>query len=83
MALVRLIDALRTRPRLTAGLALAGLALLVLWDALLLDKHKAHSAMENLPGWWSLFGLAGCAVLIIFSKWLVGRIVTTGEDYYE
>ena len=83
MVLVRLIEALRSRPLLMMRLAVAGLALLVLWDALLLDKYKAHTALEKLPGWWSLFGLAGCAVLIIFSKWLVGRIVTTGEDYYE
>jgi len=83
MVLVRLIEALRRRPLLLMRLAVAGLALLVLWDALLLDKYKAHTALEKLPGWWSLFGLAGCAVLIIFSKWLVGRIVTTGEDYYE
>jgi hypothetical protein len=83
MFLIRLIDALRSRPVLMKRLALAGLVLLVLWDALLLDKHKAHSALERAPGWWSLFGLAGCAAIILFAKWLGGRGVSTREDYYE
>lgn len=83
MILVRLIDSLRSRPRLLARLALLGLALLVLWDALLLDKYKAHTAVENWPGWWSLFGIAGCAALIVTAKWLVSRVVTTREDHYE
>jgi hypothetical protein len=83
MILVRMIDALRRRPRLLAGLAVLGLVLLVLWDALLLDKDKAHTAVERWPGWWALFGIAGCTLLIVTAKWLVSRLVTAREDYYE
>jgi hypothetical protein len=83
MILIRLIEALRSRPVLMKRLALAGLALLALWDALLLVKDKAHTALEKAPGWWSLFGLAGCAAIIVFAKWLGARGVSTREDYYE
>ncbi len=83
MILVRLIEALRSRPQLLKWGLLGGLAVLVLWDALLLDKYKAHTWLEKLPGGWSLFGLAGCVTLIVVAKWLVSRIVTVKEDYYD
>ncbi len=83
MVIIRLIEALRARPRLLRSLCFGLLGLLVLWDALLLDKGKAHTGLEKLKGWWSLFGVAACALIIVFSKWLGHRGVSQGEDYYE
>ena len=83
MVIIRLIEALRARPRLCRRLCFGILGALALWDALLLDKSKAHTAFEKLPGWWSLFGVAACTAIIVFSKWLGHRGVSQGEDYYE
>jgi hypothetical protein len=53
---------------------LAALALMVALDALL---------GRAIPGLWSLFGLASCAVLVVVVKWLGKRTVLRPEGYYE
>ncbi len=72
MSLRPLIDALRQRSRtlLRAGFIL--LVLLFLFDALpfFVDKSKAHTTAERLPGFWSAFGLAGAFLLIFTAKTL-------------
>lgn len=81
--IVKFIDFLRDRLRLVVRLSYAGLALLVLWDALLLDKHHAHTTMEKLPGFWALFGLIACVAIILLSKWFGHLGVMNREDYYD
>ena len=81
--IVKFIDFLRDRVRLVVRLSYVGLALLVLWDTLLLDKHQAHTAMEKLPGFWALFGLIACVAIILLSKWFGHLGIMTREDYYD
>jgi hypothetical protein len=89
--IVKLIDFLRDRLKLVIWFCYAGLALLVAWDIFLLDKHHAHTWVEqHIPGWWSLFGLAACVVIILVSKWLGhchwfgGKFtIMAPEDYYD
>ena len=39
--------------------------------------------MEHVPGFWSVFGLLGCLLLVVFAKTL-GRLgISTREDYYD
>lgn len=83
MMLVRMIDYLRARPLLVRRFAYGVVALVLLWDALLLDKSYAHSALEKLPGFWSLFGLAGCVLLVLVAKGLGALGLLTREDYYD
>ncbi|MFP4203268.1 MAG: hypothetical protein ACLFS4_02930 [Opitutales bacterium] len=70
MTLLQLIERLRAHAGalLKAGWAL--LALLVLLDALpfVVDKSEAHTAAERLPGFWAVYGLAGCALLVFVAK---------------
>lgn len=81
--IVEIIDKMRANLPLLAKLGFVLLALLVAWDALLLDKTKAYTAMEHIPGFWSLFGL-GAAVLIIVVAKAYGRSgLQTDEDYYD
>ena len=70
MILLRIIEFLRARIRLLLGVGAACLFLAVLADALpfLVDKSKAHTAAEKMPGFWALFGLAGAFLLISLSK---------------
>jgi hypothetical protein len=81
--IVKFIDFLRDRLRLVIRLSYGVLALLVLWDTLLLDKQQAHTAMEKLPGFWALFGLVACVAIILLSKGFGHLGVMTREDYYD
>jgi hypothetical protein len=81
--IVRLIDFLRERMGLVKGLSYTVLALLVVADLLLVDKQHAHTAVEHLPGFWSLFGFIACVLIIIVSKWYGHLGIMTREDYYD
>lgn len=85
MNLAKLIEFLRNRLRTVVWVCCALLALLVLLDAIpaLVDKEHAHTAVEHLPGFWSVFGFVGCVVLIIASKWFGHAGIMQPEDYYE
>jgi hypothetical protein len=78
-----LIEYLRARLKAVVRICLALLACLVLLDALLVDKEHAHTWVEHLPGFWTVFGLVGCALLIVLSKWFGHTGIMTREDYYD
>lgn len=82
MKLVRLIEFLRSHLRAVVRICFVVLALLVLADALLVDKEEAHTAAEHIPGFWSVFGLVGCMLLIIASKAFGHAGIMKREDYY-
>ncbi len=81
--IVKIIVFFRTRLATTVKLCLALLALLVLWDALLVDKGHAHTLMERIPGFWAVFGFLACVIIIIVSKWFGHLGIMTREDYYD
>jgi TRAP-type C4-dicarboxylate transport system permease small subunit len=83
MKLAKLIEFLRNRLKTVVWVCAAALALLVLWDATLVDKSDAHTGVERLPMFWALFGFIGCALIIILSKWYGHAGIMTREDYYE
>jgi hypothetical protein len=85
MKLARLIEFLRNRLKTVVRVGLAVLALLVLLDAIpgLVDKEHAHTTAEHFPGFWSLFGFVGCALLIVVSKWFGKAGIVQREDYYD
>ena len=83
MRLLQLIEFLRSHLRLVVKICLGLLAFLVLLDALLVDKEHAHTWIERLPGFWTVFGLVGCILLIILSKWFGHAGIMTREDYYD
>lgn len=83
MKLVKLIEFLRNRLRTVVRLCLALLALLILADALFVNKEHAHTAPEHFPAFWSVFGFVACALIVILSKWFGHAGVMTREDYYD
>jgi len=85
MNLVRLIDFLRDRLPTVVRAGLAVLVVLVVLDAIpaVVDKAHAHTAMEHIPSFWTVFGLLGCLLLVVFAK-MFGRLgISTREDYYD
>jgi len=85
MKLLRVIEFLRRHLKTVIRVCLAGLVLLVLIDAipLFVDKHHAHTNAEHIPGFWAAFGLAGCILIILFSKAFGHAGIMKPEDHYD
>ncbi len=85
MKLVKVIEFLRTHLRTVVRVCAVALALLILLDAIpgVVDKEEAHTAAEHVPGFWSVFGFVGCAVLIVVSKAFGKAGIMQREDYYD
>lgn len=81
--IVKFIDFLRDRLTLVIRCCIGVLALVVLWDAIFVSKEHAHTMVEHIPGFWSLFGFAACVIIIIGSKWYGHQGIMTREDYYD
>lgn len=82
MKLVHLIEYLRNRLKTVVWVSIGVLALVFLFDALFVNKEHAHTRLEHLPGFWSIFGFIGCALIIVLSKWYGHAGIMTREDYY-
>lgn len=82
-AIVKTIDFFLARKKMMIIASCAILALLVLVDALLVDKEHAHTEVEHWPGFWSVYGLVACILIIIVSKWYGHLGIMTREDYYD
>jgi len=37
----------------------------------------------HIPGFWSIFGVLSCFVLIYFARWFGKSGIMTREDYYD
>jgi peptidoglycan/LPS O-acetylase OafA/YrhL len=85
MKLVQIIEWLRARLRWVVRFCLAILAVLVLLDAVpgVVDKSHAHTEIERWPGFWAIFGVVGCAFLIVVSKAFGKLGIMRKEDYYD
>ncbi|MEN8135037.1 MAG: hypothetical protein ABFS18_05810 [Thermodesulfobacteriota bacterium] len=81
--IVHLIDFFRDRLKNVVRLCYVGLALLVAWDLIFVDKHHAHTGPEHWPFFWAVFGFVACALIIIVSKWFGHLGIMTREDYYD
>ncbi|MCC5808096.1 MAG: hypothetical protein JJU00_17340 [Opitutales bacterium] len=82
MTLLRIIESLRARSATLLKAGIGVLVLLVVLDALpfVVDKADAHTAAERLPGFWAVYGLAGCFLLVYFAKTLGAAGIQKGED---
>jgi hypothetical protein len=85
MKLVHLIEFFRARLKAVIWVCYGVLALLVVIDALpfLVDKEHAHTQVEHLPGFWSVFGFVACALIIFLSKGYGHAGIMKREDYYD
>ena len=48
-----------------------------------LPRHEAHFFGDKIPGFWSLFGLVCCILLIKIMKGLSHTVLMRKEDYYD
>ena len=60
---------------------LAGICLILFILDFILDRHGKHP-WEHMPGFYALYGLVGCVLLVIIAKWM--RIfLKRPPDYYH
>lgn len=84
MNLLKIIEFLRVRLKTVVYAGLGALALLVLWDAVLVHKEHAHTfAEKKIPGFWSVFGFVACVMIILVSKWFGHCGIMKQENYYD
>jgi hypothetical protein len=83
MKLAQFIAFLRNRLKAVVRICVGLLGLLMVLDAVLVDKEHAHTTIERLPAFWSIFGFLGCVLIIIASKWFGHAGIMTREDYYD
>jgi hypothetical protein len=83
MTIVQAIDFLKRHLKVVIAGCLILLALLVIGDALFVDKKEhAHTPVEQYIGFWSAFGFFSCLAIIFVSKWYGHRGIMQDEDYY-
>ncbi|MHC4464181.1 MAG: hypothetical protein ACYS30_22540 [Planctomycetota bacterium] len=80
MNLVEIIEKLRTKTvkRISYGV----LALLVVVD-FFIPRHETHFFVDKIFGFWSLFGITACVLIIVLSKWMGYHGLMKDEDYYD
>jgi hypothetical protein len=85
MKLLSLIEFFRRNLKTTIRVCFGILALLALADAIpaIVDKHHAHTRIEHLPAFWSLYGFIACVLIVYVSKWFGHAGIMTREDYYD
>ncbi len=82
MKIIALIDFLRAHLKAVIVIGCVGLALLVVGDALFVDKEHTHTKAEHYIGFWAAFGFVACVLIIFVSKWFGHRGIMKREDYY-
>jgi len=59
----------------------ASLIILVIAD-LFVPKHPAF-AWEEYPSFYGVYGFVACVVLVLAARFVLRRLVTKKEDYYD
>lgn len=45
--------------------------------------HHEHFGIDGTPGFYSLYGLGACVVMVLFSKFVVGLFLKRRDTYYD
>lgn len=80
MNLIDIIDKLSTK--IVKKIAYGILVLLILAD-FIIPRHEIHFFGDKVPGFWSLFGIISCVLIIVVSKWIGQNWLMRDEDYYD
>lgn len=81
--IVHAIEFLQTRLKLLIISCYVGIAAIFVWS-LTVDTHHAHTWAEKfIPGFWSLFGIGSCVLIVFIARLIAKAGVMTREDYYD
>jgi len=80
MNLLKIIEFFRTKT--IKRFAYAALLLIFVID-FFIPRHEIHFIGDRIPGFWSLFGLVACILIILISKWIGHLGIMQDENYYN
>ena len=82
--ITQLIDYLQERLQTVKVLGAIAIAVMLVWTIVGVDTHHAHTWLEaHIPGFWAIFTIFSCLVLVFFTKWFGNSGIMTREDYYD
>ncbi|MCL7488268.1 MAG: hypothetical protein M8357_08875 [Desulfobulbaceae bacterium] len=55
----------------------------VLFAADLVVDKQTHMPWEEWPGFYAMYGLVACVVLVLVSKYILRPLMMRDENYYE
>lgn len=81
--MTRVIDFIAKRHKQATAVLVGVMIGIFLWS-LTVDTSHAHTWVEQyIPGFWSLFGIISCIVLIFVARWFSSAGIAKKEDYYD
>ena len=81
--MIQLIDFIVKRHKQATAVLVGVMIGIFLWS-LSVDTSHAHTwAEQYIPGFWSLFGIVSCIVLIFVARWFSSAGISKKEDYYD
>ena len=80
MKLLGIVELLRSKA--AKRIAYGALIILIIVD-FIVPRHEIHFFGDKIPGFWSLFGLIACVLIIIVSKWIGHMGLMKDENYYD
>ena len=81
--MTQIIDFILEKRKVAAVFLVVLIFGIFLWS-LSVDTSHAHTwAEKHIPGFWSLFGIASCIILIFVARWFSSAGISKGEDYYD
>ena len=81
MKIVNIIDYLKKNAQTVKWVLFIGLGLLVVLD-IIIPREESHYFVDKIYGFWTLFSLVGCFLLIKISKGIAHLFLAKDEDYY-
>jgi len=81
--MIQIIDFILERRKKASSVLVVFIIGIFFWS-LSVDTSHAHTwAEKHIPGFWSLFGIVSCIVLIFVARWFSCAGISRGEDYYD
>lgn len=73
------------RPKTIKWLWVLGLAAIAAITGLSLSvpHHDAKFGIEVTPAFYSWYGFVTCAVIVVFAKFVVGKMLSKKDTYYD
>jgi len=82
MKVLKYIESLRKHLKPLRNVLVAYLIVLVIYDVIIHLGAHSHYFVDNIPGFWTMFGIVGCFVLIKVAKGIAHAFLSKDEDFY-
>lgn len=82
MDVLRYIEFLRNNIGTLRKILIGYLIVLVIYDIVIHIGAHGHFFVDNIPGFWTIFGGIGCFILIKVAKGIAHAFLSKDEDFY-